>query len=100
VTSHKPVAPLPELRPLGETIKGYEVVLWWGLLGPRGLQRDLVAVWNKGVEQTLQTKEMQERLATEGVDPIGGPPERFRSAIRRDVEKWNRVVKQAKISVS
>jgi len=99
VTSSKPVAPLPALVPLGDTVKGYEVVLWWGLLGPRGLSRDIVAVWNKGVERSLQTKEMQERLATEGVDPLGGPPERFRSAIKRDVEKWNRVVKQAKISV-
>jgi tripartite-type tricarboxylate transporter receptor subunit TctC len=42
---------------------------------------------------------MQERMAGEGIDPLGGPPERFRNAIRRDVEKWKRVVKQAKITI-
>lgn len=99
VTSRKPVAPLPEIAPLNESVKGYEVVLWWGVFGPKGLPRDVIAVWNKGIEQILQTKEMQERLAGEGVDPLGGPPERFRSAITRDVEKWKRVVKEAKISL-
>jgi hypothetical protein len=42
---------------------------------------------------------MQDRLTSEGVDPLGGPPERFLGAIKRDVEKWKRVVKEAKISV-
>jgi tripartite-type tricarboxylate transporter receptor subunit TctC len=99
VTSEKPVGPLPGIPPLNESVKGYEVVLWWGVLGPRGLPRNVVALWNKGIEQTLQTKEMQDRLAGEGVDPLGGPPERFLSAIKRDVEKWQRVVKEAKISL-
>ena len=44
-------------------------------------------------------KEMQERMASEGIEPMGGAPERFRSAIRRDVEKWKRVVRDAKITV-
>ena len=99
VTSEKPVAPLPGIAPLNETVTGYEVVLWWGVFGPKGLPRDIVALWNKGIEQVLQTKEMQERLAGEGVDPLGGPPERFRNAIKRDVEKWKRVVKDAKVSL-
>jgi tripartite-type tricarboxylate transporter receptor subunit TctC len=99
VTSEKPVGALPGVPPLGETVKGYEVVIWWGALGPKGLPRDIVNVWNKGIEQTLQTKEMQERMANEGIDPMGGAPERFRSAIRRDVEKWKRVVRDAKITV-
>jgi tripartite-type tricarboxylate transporter receptor subunit TctC len=99
VTSEKPVAPLPGVPPLNESVKGYEVVLWWGVLGPKGLPRGVVSTWNKGIEQALQTKEMQERLASEGVEPLGGPPERFLTAIRRDVEKWKRVVKEAKISL-
>ena len=99
VTSEKPVGALPAVPPLGETVKGYEVVIWWGALGPKGLPRDIVNVWNKGIEQTLQTKEMQERMANEGIEPMGGAPERFRSAIRRDVEKWKRVVRDAKITV-
>jgi tripartite-type tricarboxylate transporter receptor subunit TctC len=75
------------------------VVIWWGVFGPKRLPRDIVSVWNAGIEQVLQNKDMQERMANEGIDPVGGPPERFRNAIRRDVEKWKNVVKQAKITV-
>ena len=99
VTSAKPVSPLPGIPSLNESVKGYEVVLWWGVLGPKGVPKSIVSIWNKGIEQTLQTKEMQERLAGEGVDPLGGPPDRFLQAIKRDVEKWKRVVKDAKISL-
>jgi len=69
------------------------------VFGPKGLPKDIVNVWNSGIEQSLRTKEMQDRMASEGIDPLGGPPERFRSAIRRDVEKWRKVVAQAKITI-
>lgn len=99
VSSEKPANALPGVPPIGETVKGYEVVLWWGVFGPKGLPKDIVNVWNGGIEQILKTKEMQDRMANEGIDPLGGPPERFRAAIRRDVEKWRKVVAQAKINI-
>ena len=80
-------------------MKGYEVVLWWGVLGPRGLPKDIIAAWNKGIDQIIQGRDMQDRMAGEGIEPLGGPPERFRAAIRRDVEKWRKVVSQAGIKV-
>jgi tripartite-type tricarboxylate transporter receptor subunit TctC len=42
---------------------------------------------------------MKNRLAGEGVEPAGGPPEQFVRIIRRDVEKWKRVVREMKIAV-
>jgi tripartite-type tricarboxylate transporter receptor subunit TctC len=99
VSSPKPAPALPGVPPLGETVKGYEVVLWWGLLGPKGLPKDIVSRWNAGVEEILKGKEMQNRMAAEGIEPLGGPPERFRAAIKRDVEKWRRVVREAKITL-
>ena len=99
ISSEKPTAALPGIPPIGETVKGYEVVLWWGVFGPKGLPKDIVNVWNTGIEQSLKTKDMQDRMASEGIEPLGGPPERFRAAMRRDVEKWRKVVSQAKISI-
>jgi tripartite-type tricarboxylate transporter receptor subunit TctC len=100
VTSAKPAAALPGIPAVGETLKGYEVVLWWGVLAPKGLQKNIVGVWNQGIEQVLKTKDMQDKMANEGIDPLGGPPERFREAIRRDVGKWKKVVASAKIIVN
>lgn len=99
VTSGKPAPALPGVPPVNEFVKGYEVVLWWGVFGPKGLPKDIVGAWNSGIDQILKAKDMQERMASEGIDPLGGPPERFRAAIKRDVEKWQKVVKQAKITI-
>jgi len=38
-------------------------------------------------------------MAAEGLEPAGGSPERFRAVIKRDVEKWKRVVREAKITL-
>ena len=99
VTSDKPAPALPGVPTVSEFVKGYEVVLWWGVFGPKGLPKDIVGAWNNGIDQILKAKDMQERMAAEGIDPLGGPPERFRSAIKRDVEKWQKGVRQAKITI-
>jgi tripartite-type tricarboxylate transporter receptor subunit TctC len=100
VTTEKPSPLLPGIPPVGETVKGYEVVLWYGIWGPRGLSPDIVKLWNQEVAKIIRGKDMQERLSGEGIDPAGGPPAQFLEAIRRDVEKWRRVVKEAKITVA
>jgi tripartite-type tricarboxylate transporter receptor subunit TctC len=99
VSSEKPSDAMPGVPPIGDTLKGYEAVLWYGVWGPKRLPKEVVNIWNKGIAQLLQTKEMQDRMATEGLEPAGGPPEQFVNVIKRDVEKWRRVVKQAKITV-
>ncbi len=65
--------------------------------GPKKLPKAIVARWNKEVAKVLQSKEMQVRMAAEGLEPAGGPPEQLMTVVRRDVEKWKRVVKEAKI---
>jgi tripartite-type tricarboxylate transporter receptor subunit TctC len=99
VTTPKRAPALPEVPTIGETVPGYEVTHWYGIWGPKGLPADIVKRWNREVAAFLQTEEMKKRLATEGLEPAGGPPEQFRGRISRDVEKWKRVVKQAKIVV-
>jgi tripartite-type tricarboxylate transporter receptor subunit TctC len=74
VSSEKPAPALPGVPPLGEIVKGYEVVLWWGMFGPKGLPKNIVTAWNTGIEDILKTREMQTRMAAEGIDPVGGPP--------------------------
>ena len=99
VSTEKPSGALPGIPTIGETVKGYDVVLWYGVFGPKGLPKDIVDLWNKGIAQALQAKELQDRMAAEGLEPAGGPPEQFRAVIKRDVEKWKRVVKEAKITL-
>ncbi len=100
VTTAKRAGPLPDVPAIAETVKDYEAVLWYGLWGPKGLPKPIITRWNQEVARILQTPEMQKRLAGDGVEPAGGPPEQFIDAIRRDIEKWKKVVKAANIKVS
>ena len=100
VTGPKRVDVAPEVPTLGEIVPGYEVVLWYGVWGPKGLPRSIVARWNEEIGKALQSREMKERMAGEGLEPIGGTPEHFLKVIQRDVEKWRKVVRDAKITVA
>jgi len=99
VTTAKRSGVLPDVATVGETVPGYEVATWFGLWGPKGLPPNVVARWNAEVEKALQTEEIRNRLAGEGLEPAGGSPEQFLNTIRSDVAKWRRVVKEAKITL-
>ncbi len=100
VTTEKRTTLLPGVPTVSETVPGYTVIHWYGMWGPKGLPRNIVLLWNKEVAKVLQTDEMKKRLAGEGLDPAGGPPEQFLDRIRLDVEKWRRVVRETKITIT
>jgi tripartite-type tricarboxylate transporter receptor subunit TctC len=100
VTTGKRLMALPDVPAVAETMPGYEAIHWYGMLGPKSLPRDIVARWNQEVVKVLQTEEMKSRLAAEGVEPVDALPAHFLKTIRRDVEKWKRVVKEAHITVA
>jgi tripartite-type tricarboxylate transporter receptor subunit TctC len=100
VTTARRTPALPDTPAIGEIVKDYEAALWYGLWGPKGLPKPIVTRWNQEVAKSLQTEEMKKRLAADGVEPAGGPPEQFLDVIARDVEKWKKVVKAANIKVS
>ncbi|HKA44343.1 MAG TPA: tripartite tricarboxylate transporter substrate binding protein [Burkholderiales bacterium] len=97
VTTPRRSRVLPDVPAVGESVPGYEVTHWYGIWGPKGLPREIFTRWNREVARVLGTEAMQKWLEQEGMDAAGGPPEEFLDRIRRDVEKWKRVVKAAKI---
>jgi tripartite-type tricarboxylate transporter receptor subunit TctC len=97
VTSPQRMAPMPDVPSIGETVRGFEVVHWYGIWGPKGLPAPIVALWNKEAAKVLLSPEMKRQMQGEGLDSGGGPPEELQKVIRRDVEKWRRVVKEANI---
>jgi tripartite-type tricarboxylate transporter receptor subunit TctC len=100
VTTPKRIAPLPDVATVGETLPGYDAVLWYGMWGPKGLPKDIIATWNREVAKILQTEDMKKRMASDALEPGGGPPEQFLQVLQRDVAKWTKVVKEAKITTS
>ncbi len=88
---------MPELPTIGETVPGFEVVHWYGMWGPRGIPKPIVARWHQEVTKVLRTDDMKMRTRAEGLEAAAVPPEAFGELIRRDVEKWRKVVKAARI---
>ncbi|MSP97945.1 MAG: tripartite tricarboxylate transporter substrate binding protein [Betaproteobacteria bacterium] len=89
---------LPDVPTISETVPGFEVIHWYGIWGPKGMPEPIVARWNKEVAKILRTEEMKNRTRGEGLETAGGSPEELGEIIRRDVEKWRRVIREAKIS--
>lgn len=100
VTPPKRMRALPDVPSISETVPGYDVIHWYGVWGPRGIPQAIVTQWNSEVARIMKTDAMQKWFEREGMEPAGGPPQQFRERIRRDVEKWKRVVKEANIPVS
>jgi tripartite-type tricarboxylate transporter receptor subunit TctC len=98
VTTPQRIAAAPELPTVAEAgVPGYQVVLWHGLVGPKGLPAAVVERVNQAANDTLKSKDVADLLATDGVAPAGGTPEQFRAVIKSDIERWSGVVKQANI---
>jgi tripartite-type tricarboxylate transporter receptor subunit TctC len=88
---------VPDISTVGETIPGYEAVTWTALLGPKALPTNIVSRWNTEINRIVQLPDVKERMAADGMEPAGGSPEHFREVLKRDVAKWQRVVKIANI---
>lgn len=96
VTTAKRLPVLPDVPTLAESgVKGYDVVLWHGLVGPKGLPRPIVDRVNAELNKGLKAKDMEDKLAADGVSPAGGTPEQFGAIIKRDIDTWRKVVQLA-----
>lgn len=100
VTTTKRSIAMPDLPTIAEAgVPGYEVILWYGVLGPKGLPKSMVTRWNTEIRKATKLPDMQERLASEGFDIADSPPEVFQQVLKRDVAKWTKVVKDAKVKI-
>jgi len=97
VTTGKRIAAIPDIPTVGESIKGYEAVLWYAAWGPKNLPKDIVALWNSEIAKAITTPELKERMAAEGLEPAGGPPTQLGDMLKREIPKWIRVVKEANV---
>jgi tripartite-type tricarboxylate transporter receptor subunit TctC len=100
VTTARRVDAIPDIPTVAETLPGYETILWYGVLGPKGLRREVLVRWDKEVAAALKSPDMRERLAGEGFASGETSAAQLRSVIKRDIAKWTKVVKEANIKVS
>jgi len=92
---------LPDVPTVAESgVPGYESLSWSGIAVPAGTPRAVVDRLNKEFNLVLSTAEMRQKLAEQGAEIIGGPPEAFAKHIGAEREKWSRVIRTANIVVN
>ncbi len=96
VTTMKRVDAFKDIPTVNESgLKGYDVVLWHGLVAPKNLPRPILDRVNGELNKILKNKDMQDKLSGDGVSAAGGSPEQFGSLIKKDIDMWRRVVQKA-----
>ena len=87
-------AALPDIPTFAEAgFVDFKVSVWWGVMGPARLPKDIVMQLNREIVAALATPEMKERLQSMSANPIGGTPEQFGAFFTDETARWARVVK-------
>jgi tripartite-type tricarboxylate transporter receptor subunit TctC len=97
VTTAKRWYSLPNVPTLGETLPGYEVELWFGTMTPRGTPPAVIERLNGVINKALASPEIKKNLEQQGMVATGGTPQQFGERIRREYERWVKVVHEAGI---
>jgi len=95
ITAPRRLAALPDLPAVAEMLPGFEVVGWYGVIGPANLPGPIVTRLHEELAKVLGQPEVRERIVADGSEPIGSTPGEFRQFMLADLAKWAKVVKQS-----
>jgi tripartite-type tricarboxylate transporter receptor subunit TctC len=93
VTAGKRSDALPDVPTIGETVPGYEVDVWNGIVAPRGTPPEIVGTLNRAVNAVLADPRLQARFADLGGTPMPMTPGEFGDLLVAETAKWAKVVK-------
>ena len=96
VSSPQRIPALAQIPTVAESgVPGFDATQWYGVVAPVGTPKDIVARLNAEIRKIMQSKEMLERLNTEGAISAAGTPEQFDAYIKSEIARWGAVVKAA-----
>jgi tripartite-type tricarboxylate transporter receptor subunit TctC len=88
---------LAELRPVAETVPGYDFNGWAGLVAPKGTSKAIVDKAHAALGKTLALPDVREALAKQGAEVFAGTPAEFRAFLEREIASTDRVIKAAQL---
>ena len=90
----------PDIAAVAETVPGFELNSWYGLLAPKGTPRPIIQRLYEETVAALKKPDVIEWMKQNGLEPIGSTPEEYGAYIRAELVKWNKAVKDAKITAN
>ena len=86
-----------DLPAIAETLPGYEIIQWVGVLAPAGTPREIVSSVHATFVKVLGTPKVTQHFAAVGFEFVGSSPQEFAAHIKAEIAKWGKVVKAANI---
>jgi tripartite-type tricarboxylate transporter receptor subunit TctC len=96
-TGPKRLSFLPEVPAASETLSGFEVVNWYGMVVPAATPRSVISRLRAEIVKAMSVPEIREKLIAQATDPVGSTPEEFGAFRKSEEAKWGRVIKAANI---
>ena len=98
VTTTKRSAALPDVPTMADAgVQGQESETMQGIFAPGNTPKDIVAKLNSEIAKVMAMPDVKQKCADLGFDPVGNSSEQFAAYIKKEVEKWGKVIKEAKI---
>jgi tripartite-type tricarboxylate transporter receptor subunit TctC len=80
---------------MAEALPGFEIIGWYGVIGPAKMPEPIVARLHAELLKILQSPEIRDRIVADGSEPVGNSPEAFRQFMLADAAKWVKLVKES-----
>ena len=84
---------LPDAPPVADTLKGFAIDTWWGLVAPAGTPKDVISKLNQAFVAALNSPEAQARFEGLLAEPVPSTPEQFGALMKSELAKYQVVVK-------
>ena len=97
VSSLTPVPALPDVPPIAQSIKGFELLAWYAMYAPAGTPAPVVERLNRELRAFVGHPATQERMTTLGLQPVTSTPQELADFGRSELAKWTRLIQQAGI---
>ena len=100
VTSPKRSSLLPDVPTVTESgLKGFDVMLNYGLLAPAGTPKPIVDKINQAMRAAIANPDVQKRIAADGADAVSSTPEEYSAIVERDMTRWAVLIKKLNLKV-
>jgi tripartite-type tricarboxylate transporter receptor subunit TctC len=90
---------LPDVPTLSESLPGYKVVNWYGIVLPAGSPKEAVSRLNSDISKVLTLPEIKDRMLAMATEPVSSTPEEFSAFIKSESQKWSKIIRDNNIRV-
>jgi tripartite-type tricarboxylate transporter receptor subunit TctC len=93
ITGATRTALAPDLPTIAQTVPGYDYMLWQGIVAPAKTPPAIIAKLNTEVVKALNSPDVREQMAAQGMDAVGGTQESFAETVRADMARYRELMR-------